>query len=51
MSPQESKLEFVKMCGQEQETKITASSVAPCTDNLPIFSFRKTINDKNLLNI
>ena len=42
---QESKLEFVKI-PQAQETNRKGSFVAPCTDNLPIFYFRKAINCK-----
>ena len=39
---QESKLELVKI-PQPQETNRKGSFVAPCTDNLPIFYFRKAI--------
>ena len=44
---QESKLEFVKI-PQAQETNRKGSFVAPCTDNLPIFYFRKAINCKKV---
>ena len=42
---QESKLELVKI-PQPQETNRKGSFVAPCTDNLPIFYFRKAIISK-----